>query len=462
MTQLDEALRLSRILSRERKPLEKNDAYFEGEQPLKFLAPALEQQLGYRISPIVINLGRYAVDAYENRYDIEGFRYEGAEASDEELWQVYQANDGPYMSQQVHREGLALSRAYTIVGPGETPGDAPVITAESPFDAIHEDDPRTHQVRHGIKLWTDPDKTKWMTYHHADGWTTFYRKGREWVEDDSETDNGFGICRLVPMPNDPRTLGRYRNGKFDQRLGRSVFHDVIPLMDALNKIASDMMVSAEFHALPRRWATGLNENDFVDEVTGQQLDTFSLIAGRLWGVENKDAKFGQFSEASLENFHNTLKLLMQVAGKKLGLPAGYMNFATVNPPSADGIRAEEAQFVKRVERKLHLLGTKWERVQKLVLLTMGYPKSTEMDTIEVMWRDPATPTVAQKADAVVKLVGAKDGSGRSLLPIEQAREDLGYTATQQARMADWDAAAQRDVQIDAAMRSLNDVAGSGV
>ncbi len=462
MTQLDEALRLSRILNRERKPLEKNDAYFEGEQPLKFLAPALQEQLGYRLSPVVINLGRYAVEAYDNRYDIEGFRYEGAESSDDELWQIYQANDGPYMSQQVHREGLALGRSYVTVGPGEDAGDAPVITAESAFDAIHEDNPRTHQVEHGIKRWTDLDKTKWMTFHHTDGWTTFRRKGSDWVEDESESDNGFKMCRLVPMPNDPRTLGRYRPGKFDQRLGRSVFHDVIPLLDALNKIASDMMVSAEFHALPRRWATGLKEGDFVDEATGQQMDTFSLIAGRLWGVENEKAQFGQFQEANLENFHNTMKLLMQVAGKKLGLPSGYMTFATVNPPSADGIRAEESQFVKRVERKLQLLGTKWERVQKLVLLTKGDTRTTEMDTIEVLWRDPATPTMAQKADAIVKLVGARDASGRSLLPIEQAREDMGYSATVQGRMRDWDLATQGDVQLEAAMRSLESAPSDGV
>lgn len=461
MTELDEALRLARVLNRERKPLEKNDAYFEGEQPLRFIAPALEQQLGYRLSPVVINLGRHAVEAYENRFDIEGFRYEGADSSDAELWQAWQANDGPYMSQQVHREGLALGRSYVLVGPGESDDDAPVMTAESPFDAIHEDDPRTHQVRHGIKRWTDPDKTRWMQYHHTNGWVTFYAKGREWVEDSREDDNGFNLCRLVPMPNDPRTLGRVRQGKFDQRLGRSVFHDVIPLMDALNKIASDMMVSAEFHALPRRWATGLSEDDFVDEESGEPLDTFSMIAGRMWGSGNKDAKFGQFPEAELTNFHETMKLLMQTAGKKLGLPAGYMTFATVNPPSADGIRAEEAQFVKRVERKLQLLGTKWERVQKLSLLTMGYPKSPEMDTLEVMWRNPATPTVSQKADAIVKLVTAKDNAGRSILPIEQAREDMGYTATQQDRMRDWDQNATGNSQLDAAMRSLDDSSGNG-
>jgi formylglycine-generating enzyme required for sulfatase activity len=45
-----------------------------------------------------------------------------------------------------------------------------------------------------------------------------------------------------------------------------------------------------------------------------------------------------------------------------------------------------------------------------------------------VWRDPATPTYAQKADAVVKL----HASG--ILPTEQAWEDLGYSAVQRDRM----------------------------
>jgi hypothetical protein len=45
-----------------------------------------------------------------------------------------------------------------------------------------------------------------------------------------------------------------------------------------------------------------------------------------------------------------------------------------------------------------------------------------------VWRDPATPTVAQKADAAVK----KFESG--IVPLEQTWIDLGYSATQRSQM----------------------------
>lgn len=458
MTELDEALRLRRLLQREQRPLQKNDDYFEGEQPLKFVAPILEQELGYRVSPIVLNLGRYSTDVYENRLDIEGFRFAGRESSDDELWSVWQQNDGPYLAQQAHREGLALSRAYALVGEAEENSSVPTITAESPFDAIHEDDPRTHQVKHGIKTWTDSDRVQWMTYLGRGGWVSFRKDKRGWREDERQDDD-VDMCRLVPLMNDPRSLGRRRTNRSDPRLGRSVFHDVIPIMDALNKIASDMMVSAEFHALPRRWATGLAEDDFVDEKTGEALNTFSMIAGRIWGVQNDKAAFGQFPEADLTNFHGTIKLLSQLAGQLLALPPHYVTFGGDQPASADAIRSAESQLVKRAERKQQVLSTRWEQVQRLVLLTLGYPDTDETKQIETQWRDPSTPTVAQKADAIVKLVSARDAYGRAVLPIEQAWEDLGYSAAQQSRFKDWTTAATVDPQLAAAMRDLNDVAG---
>lgn len=457
MTELDEALRLSRAMARQKPMLETNDLYFEGEQPLKFLAPVLQQELGYRLSPIVLNLALFAVDVYDNRLDIEGFRVgRGAEA-DDDLWDVWQENDGPDLSQQAHREGLALGRAYATVGPGETDEDAPIITIESAFDAIHEDDPKTKRVRHGIKKWTDLDKVRWMTFHHLNGWVTWRFERGEWREVDREDDNGNNLCSLVPLMNDPRVLGRNRPGKFDQRLGRSVFHPIISPLDALNKMASDMMVSGEFHALPRRWGTGLAEEDFVDE-QGKALDTYSMIAGRMWGTSSEKAKFGQFPEANLSNFHETIKLLMQIVSMQLGLPAHYLLFKGDNPPSEGSILASESQLIKRSERKQRTLSTRWEQVQRLVLMNMGRGDEARPKQIETIWRDPSTPTVAQKADAIMKLVTTKDSTGRSILPIEQARKDLGYTDIEQGRMRDWDGNVTTDQQIAAASRALDEAA----
>jgi hypothetical protein len=431
------------------------DDYFEGEQPLRYIAPEVRQEIGDRVTELAINIPRFGVEAYDHRLDIEGFRFVGSDSSDDELWKVFEANDGPLLSQQVHEETLALGRAAAIVGEGDK--DVPLITIESPFETIYSLDPRTHDVASGIKTWADEDGVRWVNLYHPDGRITWRRDKREWVED-SSVETGYGLCQLVPLVNQPRTLGRPRPGRPDQRLGRSVFHSIIPVADAVNKMATDMMVSGEFHAMPRRWAVGLTENDFMDE-NGQPLDTFSLIAGAIWTSENKDTKMGQFPEADLGVFHNSIKLLFQIASNLLALPPHYLGFTGQNPASADAIRSSEIALVKRAERLQRSLGGRWERVQRLVLLTMGRPDSPEAKQIETLWRDPSTPTVAQKADAAVKLVGAKDGRGHSIIDSEQAREDLGYTPTQRDRLAERDALAAEDPQIQQALRTL-DTAGA--
>ncbi|GCD37948.1 hypothetical protein OEIGOIKO_05758 [Streptomyces chrestomyceticus JCM 4735] len=59
-------------------------------------------------------------------------------------------------------------------------------------------------------------------------------------------------------------------------------------------------------------------------------------------------------------------------------------------------------------------------------------------SMETLWRDAATPTVAQRADAAVKLFTAK------VVPLRQTREDIGYTQAQIERMEEQDREAADD------------------
>lgn len=451
MSDLEDARdRLLAALKRETPRLKRYDNYFEGNQPLKFVSPLIAAKVDPSLIELWLEIPRYGTEVYENRLDIEGFRYAGSDSSDDELWSWWQANDGDLQGQQAHRKALSLSRAYAIVGLADD-DSSPLITVESPFSSIHEDDPRTHEVKYGLKTWTEVDGTPFISLYHPNGRVTWRETSSDLVEDSSES-NDFNLCRLVPLINEPDMLGGIRTDRFgqkyDQRLGRSIFHSVMPLVDAINKILSDMMVSAEFHAMPRRWATGLSEDDFVDE-DGNPLSTFELVAGRVWGVTNEKAQFGQFPEATLSNFHDTLKLLSQQAAQMLALPPHYLSFTGDNPASADAIKASETQLVKQIERKQTTFATRWERVQRLALLTMGRPDSPDLRSIETLWRDPSTPTVAQKTDATVKLVQA------NVVPRQQAWEDLGYTATQQGRMADWFAQNGTDPQVTDALAKIN-------
>ncbi|ADA83807.1 hypothetical protein SEA_PEPE_72 [Mycobacterium phage Pepe] len=93
-----------------------------------------------------------------------------------------------------------------------------------------------------------------------------------------------------------------------------------------------------------------------------------------------------------------------------------------------------SRIVKMAERKGRIFGGAWERAMRIAMQIMGREVTEEYTRLETVWRDPSTPTVAAKADAVSKLYA----NGQGPIPKEQARIDLGYTATQREQMRDWD------------------------
>ena len=399
------------------------DAYYEGTQPLSYLAPEIQSELSDRMRQLIINWPQLVVDALDERLDIEGFRYSDSETTEDDLWAIWQANDLDEGSQQAHVDALALRRSYLIVGANEGDESTPIVTAESALDVFAERDPRTRQVVAAVKRWEEPaadstvGPTKMASLYLPSMRCTFELVKGQWSETDRD-EHDLGEVLVVPLANRPRL--RHMEGTSELRA-------VIPISDAACKIASDMMVGAEYHAMPRRWATGMSRDDFADE-NGQPLGALSSLAGRLWVNESENVKYGQFPEAQLSNFHETINQLARLVSALTGLPPAFLGLATDQPPSADAIRASEARLVKRAERRQRAFGEAWERVMRLVLLVRDGSIDPRTRSLETVWRDPATPTFAQQSDAVVKLHAA------GILPTEMAWERLGFSAVERDRM----------------------------
>lgn len=397
-------------------------SYYEGKQALSYLAPEIAVEMQDRIRNVVINWPELVVDSLEERLDVEGFRFPGQDSGDKKAWAWWQANDLDVESQQAHIEALAAAKSFVIVGSGE---DHPIITVESAEQVYCSIDPRTRKVERAIKYWCDDDDKEWVTLYLPDVTIFLSRMGKdgEWSEYQPADGHGKKRVPVVPVVNRRRPMNPG---------GRSELESVVPLSDAACKIATDMMVGAEFHALPRRWAVGLTEEDFQDP-EGRPLSKWSRITGRIWTSKNENTKMGQFSEAQLSNFHASITALAELVASVAGLPPHYLGVKHENPASADAIRSSEVRLVKRAERRQRAFGGAWEEVIRLAYLMQGEDLPDGADRMETIWRDAATPTISQSADAAVK----KKAEG--IVPLRQTREDLGYTDTQIASMEAEDA-----------------------
>lgn len=103
-----------------------------------------------------------------------------------------------------------------------------------------------------------------------------------------------------------------------------------------------------------------------------------------------------------------------------GLPAHYLGILNAAPTSADSMRAAEASLAARAAARQAQFGRAWEDVARLmVAVRTGQPVETVK--IRVQWADTTTRSVAQEADAAVKLHAA------GLLPVSATLARLGYS-----------------------------------
>lgn len=421
--------------------------YYHGSQPLAFLTPDVRRALSGRLRTVVLNLPRLVVDSIEDRLDVEGFRLGGDQDADADLWRVWQANDLDEESQQAHLEALIYGRSFVMVWVDPDDEQTPRITVESARLMQVEYDPTSRRVLRAVKLRADEEYQYRTTYDQR--WITLQRRALgqrrvSWEMRGEPVENVLGVVPVVPLVNRP-TLARPQ--------GESEMTDVIPIADAINKLCTDMMTTADHYAAPRRWATGidLGGSDAAAERVREELRQRWSQAekDRVWLSTNAQSQFGQFPEAQLDNFVAAVDMLTARAAALAGLPPHYFGQVGQNPASADALRSSEASLVKRAQRRQRVFGGAWERVMRLALLVRDGEVPAAARSMETIWRSAETPTVAQKMDAAVKGVEA------GIIDQAQAQEDLGYTPTQIQSMAERRATAQLGavrVQIDEADR----------
>lgn len=408
--------RLSQKLMDEQSALQKLDAYYEGEQRLQMLGLAVPPALQRFLT--IVNWPRMAADGVEERLDIEGFRLPGVDEADDELWRIWQDNNLDEESGLAHLDALIYKRSYVCVGSNEADESTPLVTVESPFELIHETDARTRKVTNALRLYdvVDGRATKGTLY--VDGATVWLEwSGAYGRWNDVDRDEHGMEPPVVPLVNRARA---------SRRGGQSEMQDLIPITDAAARTLTNLQLAQETHSVPQRFVLGATAGDFVDQ-QGQPLTKWEAYFNSVWALANEQAKVGQLAASDLTNLTSTVEHYARLASGMAALPPNYFGLAADDAASADAIRSREARLVKRCERKQVAWSGAWEQVMRLALRIVG-DDNPSAKRLQTLWRDPATPTEAQRTDAVVKKVQV------GILPREGAWDDMKYSPARQDRL----------------------------
>ncbi|CQD11891.1 Phage portal protein, SPP1 Gp6-like [Mycobacterium lentiflavum] len=404
------------------------ERYSTGTQPLAFLSTDQKTALA-RFGRMASNIPRLAVTSLSERLRISGF--DGAD-----IWNDWVAQDLDQLSDVAHQEALTFGSSYVIVWGSN---GKPQVSIESPKQVAVIRDPGSRQVLRAVKRWRNniggTAETLAVVYYpdRIERWhasQVAFTAGFNLVE---TLDNPIGVVPVVPINNTALLEGVGSDSGYMYDFGHSEISDLIPLCDGLNKLLTDMLVSAEYTARPRRWATGIelverpkldsDGNPVLDEDDNPVIETVNPIpeGSRAMISEASEAKFGQLQAADLTGYENAVNVLLGQIMAVSALPAHYIGVLHDNPSSADAIRSAEASLTARAEARQKTFGRAWEQVARLMVAVRDGADPADVN-VRVQWCDPSTRSEAQEADAATKLFAA------GILSRAGTLRRLGFTA----------------------------------
>jgi hypothetical protein len=443
--------RLAAKLAQANLDYEKFDRYYTGDQPLAFLAPEVQAQIGNRLAPLVINWPETITDSVNRRISNEGFLLGQGGNADDELWRIWTANgmheDAPLGQVDALVHGLGFISVWGNEDDPETPSMA--FESAHQMQVLYEPGTGDRVVRAALKRWSDDDGRTYSTLYLPDRVIRYVSKSNVpgvagQLVVDQVLDNPLGAVPIVPIVNKGRLLNRE---------GRSELASVAPIADGINELATGLMVTAEFYLTPRRYATGIQI-----PADGPDRERLQAEAAAYWEQATKSktwlagtgVQFGQFPEADLQGFVAGIHLLTSALASIGGLPPDDLGLNQVNPASAEARRAAETVLVLRAKEKQSAFGRAYTRAMRLAIAARdGVPLRslpTEFARISIDWADPATPAIAQEMDAAVK------GKESGIYDLEAAQSQVGMGPAARLAMKERQKAAA-DTSVTADTRS---------
>ena len=391
------------------------EAYYENRPPLAYLSADSKIALA-RFDILSVNVCRLQVNSLSERLRVNGF------SGNADVWSEWVRNDLDQWSSIAHREALLFGASYAIVW-ADAQG-RPQVTIESAKNVTVLRD----QITRAVTVAAKRKRTKTTT----EVWLYYSDRVEHWQAKSPSAGNaGFELIEVVRNPIGEVPVVAFVNAdRLDSEL--SELDDLVPLVDALNKLLLDMLIASEFSGRPRRYATGIeateeprldeNGDPVLDEDGEPVVDTVNPYPAenRMMLAANEQAKFGQLEASDLAGFENGVKVITSMIMAVSSLPSHYLGVLQSQPTSADALRASEASLTARACGKQGSFGRAWENVGRLLIAVRDSVDPSSV-SVRVVWADASTRSVAAEVDAAVKLFSS------NLLSRTAVLRRLGYT-----------------------------------
>jgi hypothetical protein len=402
------------------------EQYYCGAQAIKNLRIAVPKELEGQLCTLV-GWAAMAVDPYVERLNVDCFRQVNETDGDEYLMAMMEANNFASEQSLAYTDALSMGPAYWVVGSPESPGDAPVVTVESPLNTAVLWDLRGTSPRALMQeYWSEDGRRRGAllvpgkTVHLAQD------DNGNWVVADRD-EHGFDFVPVVRMANRPRTNNRSGSSEITPALQS--------IIDEACRTLLDLAVARELYSVPQKAILGATEAAFqkADGSTASVLETYvTKVLGLERDEEGNLPELFQFTAYDPSVFTKILDwFASSAAGLVAALPQDLGLYTQGNPASADSHLAMDDRRNRRARRmQRQFTGPLCDVAKMMVRFDNRGKLPPEYERIAADWTPPEMFAPSLVSDAVTKEITAQAVPATSDVVLKR----LGYSAVDRVRL----------------------------
>ena len=371
--------------------------YSRGKQPLPWLPEGVDSE--YR--DIAVKSATNWIDLVI-RSVTEGLIVDGyGDGPSSDLWgEVWQANGMDARQHPLHRAAGTLGYSYLLTLPAD---DGGVWMRPEAATSMYVEfaDPSDEFPRVGVREVTKPKKGgegRWELYDGDARYVLTGKLGHAKVE---TLEHGLAVCPVTEM--------RWSMDLLGSPMGE--VEPVITVQDRIVDATFTLQMVAKYGAFPQRWIAGLNPGEPLRDDDGNPLldadgkpimPTIKAYIDHILMAVDPDTKFGQFAAADLRQYVEALEAHIRHLAAITQTPPHYLLGSLVNL-SAEALAAAESGLQRKIREKREVLGEGYEQAMRLAAAILGDEDAANDTSSQVHWQDVESRSLAQSADALLKL-----------------------------------------------------------
>ena len=390
--------------------------YYDGEQPLTYTSKRLKEIFKDLDAYFAENWCAVVIDSARDRVNLREIQTTSSElqARMKDLWERCEL---ALESDEVHEASMVTGEAYLIAWPDDQ--EQPDAYFNDPrLCHVFYDSEYPRRKKFAAKWWVAEDENLHMTLYYPDRLEYYATQQKA---ENVESWKAFEAMDPPSAANPYKTIPVF-HFRLGQRKTKSDLGNVVPIQNGINKLLTDMMVTAEYGAFPQRYV--ISNAEVQGKLKNAPNEVWDLPAGDGMGQQTQA---GQFAAAQLENYLKAIDNLATAISSITRTPKHYF-FSIGSNLSGEALIAMEAPLNKKAQDRIDRFIPVWQEALAFLFQIAGQ----EVSPREITPVFDRPETVQPRTQAEAREINVRAGiplatilreEGWSEAKIEQMQKD---------------------------------------